>query len=219
MSVLCLLVITLTGCATRGTGGPPASGAGSERGEVASAAPQTAFVVVGDSITAGDQALEGSRIVGEQSWVPATEGAPLVLVGGWAVPGSTTAAMLDGSRASDADVAVILGGTNDVARGVGNEEVVTNIAAIAVTTEVPLIVVVAVPPQDAHPALVLSLNAALHERSAEEGWTFVDPWRDVSESGSFIAGTSDDGVHPTQTVADDVGRQVRASILRATGAS
>ncbi len=93
-------------------------------------------MVVGDSITAGDEPLAGDSVTGRGSWVPAAEGPPLRFLGGWAVPGSTTQAMVDGvagQRTPDADVLVLLGGTNDLTVDVPTSLTVAHLEQVAET--------------------------------------------------------------------------------------
>lgn len=175
------------------------------------------FVVVGDSITAGDEPLVGEDVPGRGSWVPAAEGAPLRFLGGWAVPGSTTQAMVDGvagQRTPDADVLVLLGGTNDLTVDLPTSQTVAHLEQVAETVDAGQVLLVAVPPKDAQPAQVLALNQVLAAVADDRGWRFVDPWLPVSEQGRYAAGTSLDGVHPVQPVADDAGHRIRDVLLQ-----
>lgn len=199
--------VVLTACGVQGAGG----GAPGPAGEDA-----PSFVVVGDSITAGDQPLVGDDVAGRGSWVPAAEGPPLRFLGGWAVPGSTTQAMVDGvagQRTPDADVLVLLGGTNDLTAEVPTEVTVAHLEQVAQTVDAGEVLLVAVPPKDAQPDQVLALNEVLAGEAADRGWGFVDPWRAVSAQGRYASGTSPDGVHPVQSVADDAGQRIREALL------
>jgi lysophospholipase L1-like esterase len=177
------------------------------------------FGVVGDSITAGLGApVRGTEVRGTGSWVDAADVAPLEFRGGWAVPGARTADMRDGVAPVDADVLVVLGGTNDVLGGVPWERTREDLVAASAATGVPEVVLVAVPPLDVAPQAREDLNGRLGALADEQGWAWVDPWTDVAtERGTFAAGTSADGVHPTQAVADLVGARIRAALLDLTG--
>ncbi len=172
-----------------------------------------ALVVVGDSLTAGTRAMEDGEVRGEGSWVPAALGAPLVLEGGWAVPGATTADMRTGVSQTDGDVLVIMAGTNDIARGLDWEASRDNLLTITRTLRIETVVVSAVPPFAPRPEAATGYNDRLQQVAIEQGWTFVDPWSVAAEDGQWAEDASLDGVHPTQEVADDVGRNLRTAVL------
>jgi lysophospholipase L1-like esterase len=175
-------------------------------------------VVVGDSLTAGSRPMADREIPGEGSWVPAALGDPLVLGGGWAVPGATTGDMRSGVRRVDGDVLVVMAGTNDIAHGIDWEASRDNVLTITRTLRIDSVVVSAIPPSATLPAAATAYDEQLRRVAAEQGWTFVDPWETAREGGNWVPGDSDDGIHPVQEVADEAGRTLRAAVLaRATG--
>lgn len=177
----------------------------------------TGFVVVGDSITAGTERIDGNRIVGTGSWVPAAAAPPVTFLGGWAVPGSTSAAMLEGATPMTADVLVLMAGTNDLVGRIAWGTTRANLVAIVDRVGVRDVLLSAVPPIDARAPEVVEYNRQLEILAAESGWRFVDPWTDVWDAGSFVDGTSSDGVHPVQEYADRAGLVIRTELLDGAG--
>ncbi|NYJ04650.1 SGNH/GDSL hydrolase family protein [Petropleomorpha daqingensis] len=199
-----LLLLGLGACSSATAAGP--------------AAPTTArktisFVVVGDSITAGTQAIQGTEVPGTGSWIPGAEGEPLAFGGGWAVPGATTAAMRDGVARSDADAVVVLGGTNDLLQGVPWSVSRENLLAIVRTTGVDDVVLSTIPPCDRVPEQRQQYNDRLRALAADQGWHLVDPWTRADSDGSWVPGASGDGIHPTPEVAGQAGRLIRTAVL------
>jgi hypothetical protein len=173
----------------------------------------TRFGVVGDSLTAGADHSLGTDPHGPGSWLPAAIGEPLEFSGGWAVAGAGTADMLAGVEPVDADVLVVLAGTNDVLDGVPWEASRANLLAIVGVTGVDDVLVVAIPPLDSAPVAAAGYDHRLAELAGDEGWQYLDPWTAVSDAGRWVSGASPDGIHPTQLVADEVGQAIRTALL------
>jgi lysophospholipase L1-like esterase len=174
------------------------------------------FAVVGDSLTAGDVPISGNSTPGRGSWVPfAKQDERLDFVGGWAVPGATTAAMVAGVRPVDADVLVVMGGTNDVGTGVPWAVTQTNLEEIVRTVAFPTVLLSAIPPRDNSAERTVQTNRDLEQLAASQGWGFVDPWADMSSDGTWIPGTSEDGIHPVEEVATLVGQRLAAAVAAA----
>jgi lysophospholipase L1-like esterase len=205
-------VVLLAGLTAAACTATPDGGAGAaDTGDVV-------LVVVGDSLTAGTEPLADGEVRGEGSWVPAALGDPLVLGGGWAVPGATTADMRSEVRPVDGDVLVLMAGTNDLAEDVDWAASRDNLLTIARTLRIDEVVVSAVPPFGPLPEASTAYNEQLRQVAIEQGWTVVDPWEPVRSGAEWAPGASTDGLHPTQEVADEVGRSIRTAVLaRATG--
>jgi hypothetical protein len=212
------------GAAGSGSSGTPPSAGAPGGGSTAagnSASPSTSpavpaggsFTVVGDSITSGDQALDGTSVPGSRSWLPAAAGEPLVFTGGWAVPGATTDDMRAGVRAAEADVLLVLAGTNDLTFGVDWTVSEDNLRTIVSTVGVPDVLLATIPPKDAQPEQTAAFNERLRLLAGAQGWSFTDPWTGIDQEGSWAPGTSEDGIHPTQPVADLVGGRLRTALL------
>jgi hypothetical protein len=198
---------------------PTAPGAG-WAGTAAPGAPRAglrSYVVVGDSITAGAQPTNSVSAPGPGSWLRTATGPPLTLRGGWAVPGATTADLRARVGPVTADVLVLMLGTNDLARDVDWDVSAANLRAIVATVGVGSVLVSAIPPSDAHPDERSMYDVRLAQLAVDQGWGFIDPWTSVDAGGSYLAGASVDGVHPTQEVARAVGEQLRGELLLGVG--
>jgi acyl-CoA thioesterase-1 len=167
------------------------------------------YAAVGDSITAGMvQGTDSLNAPGPTAWLNGETATRLVRVGGWAVPGTVTADMLANVAHVDADVLVLLGGTNDLARGVPWAETEVNLLAIVARVGPRAALLVAIPPNDADPAGRSAFNARLAALAHQVHWRFLDPWPGVAVNGAWLAGTSVEGVHPTPQVAAAAGQVI-----------
>jgi lysophospholipase L1-like esterase len=167
-----VLLLATTGCGPAADDARPVAPTSAAPGSPAPAttapAPPRTFVAVRDSITAGatdvSQPLVGDRVQGDASWLPAAEQqGGLDLVAGWAVPGATTADMLAGVETTDwtADVLVVMAGTNDLGRGLPWGQSAADLEGVVAAAGAPTVVVVAIAPNDPHPAARNGFNAAL----------------------------------------------------------
>lgn len=172
------------------------------------------MAVVGDSLSQGDSRDFAAGDLGELSWVPWALGDGVEFAGGWAVSGSTTAQMLAAVEQYDADVLVVLAGTNDLALGVDPDETAANLARIVEVADVPRVVLVAIPPNDFRSGDEVSrFNAALAQLAQRNGWEFADasaPLR--TEDNRFREGLTIDGIHPSVEGARLLGEGIRAAV-------
>jgi acyl-CoA thioesterase-1 len=175
------------------------------------------FAVIGDSITAGSEARSSATAPGPGAWLRWVGGAPLKLQDGWAAPGASTADMRAHAGPSTAEVLVMLGGTNDISRGIDWADSAADLRAIAASVGSGSVLALAIPPSDAHPVERGGFNVALAQLAADEGWGYLDPWTSVDAGGAYAPGASLDGIHPTPEVARLVGEQVRAELLLGGG--
>lgn len=184
--------------------------------DAAAGAGSTRFAVVGDSITAGFAPTEGTAVRDRNSWIPAADrDERLTFAGGYAVPGATTTVMRNGVTPVAADVLVVMAGTNDLGTGMPWETTRDNLVQIVATAGVPVVTLSAVPPRDDAPEAVVELNDRLAQLAAEQGWGFVDPWPGLSEGGAWVAGTTDDGIHPVEQVVSLVGQRLAVALVAA----
>lgn len=172
------------------------------------------MAVVGDSISHGDSADFGGGALGDFSWVRWAVDDRLTFVGGWAVPGALTEAMAQNAQPYDADVLVILAGTNDLAFGVAPDQTAAHLVQIAESSGVARLVLVGIPPNDFGADAVTQYNAALQRLATERGWEFADAAGALrTEHNTYREGLTWDGVHPTVEGARLLGEAIRTHIL------
>jgi lysophospholipase L1-like esterase len=172
-----------------------------------------ALAVVGDSISEADSSDFSAGRLGDASWVRHAVGDGVRFAGGWAVSGAVTAEMARNARPVQADVLVILAGTNDVYRGLPFATCAANLRSIAGTVGAARVVVSSIPPIDFESALVTSYNEQLHAFAAESGWEFVDAMTGIRSGDRFADGMSSDGVHPTVRAAESIGAAIREHVV------
>lgn len=169
------------------------------------------FAAVGDSITdANSPDLPGGDL-GTESWTTYVVAAGFEFAGGWAEWGAPTSLMADSVTAYDADVLVLLAGTNDVALGRPFAESAANLDRIVATVGIDAVVVSSIPPMDALPDGAAQYNAQLESLAADRGWRFVDASAGLrTADGRFLEGMSYDGLHPTEQGARVLGEGIAA---------
>ena len=224
LAPVALALLALSACAPQQDAASPApeSGPATDPGtSAATTGPGSSdgatFAVIGDSLTAGTAApLRGTHVSDPVSWVPAAEQSGPTFVGGWAVPGATTAQMRAGVTGPlDADLLVVMAGTNDVNQDVPWSTSAQDLVSMVQTAAVDTVVVSAIPPYDADPAASVVYNQMLSGLATAQGWTLVDPWTTVDANGAYVAGASPDGVHPAPEVAVTVGATIAAALVAA----
>ena len=178
---------------------------------------ETASVAaIGDSITARYRlSYSYPDLLGRWRAIP---------VHNFGVSGDTTAQMLD--RLADVldsgptpQVVVIMGGTNDIARGMPVDGALRNLQTIAerVRDSGRRPVLVCPPPSGAfHLDRAMALRAGLHEYARAQRITFVDPWpamEDRSRPGWSRPELALDVLHPNEqgqyVLAEQIARALR----------
>jgi len=225
---IAVTVLLVTGCAgphvpdpssEESAAVPAGAGAGAAGAAGGEQQRQTVRIAaVGDSITHGRSPEFAAGALSERSWIPHAVGGGVELVGGWARGGATTAEMLDHVTPVDADVLVILAGTNDVLQGVtdsGHGRSLTNIRAIARTVGAQNVVLSAIPPLNRRPAAAAAFNDSLRELAQNAGWHWVDGPAPLRDGTRFLPEMTHDGIHPTPEGADTLGKVLRGAVLDA----
>ncbi len=146
------------------------------------------LAVVGDSISEADSRDFSAGLLGRASWVSHAVGDGIRFAGGWAVSGALTSQMARGARSVEADVLVMLAGTNDVYRGLPFDACAANLRSIAATVGAPRVVVSTIPPIDFEPMLVTTYNQQLEDLAAASGWEFVDAMAGIRQGDRFADG-------------------------------
>lgn len=207
---IAVILIVLTGCAAAPSTAaqPPAP--------VALPAPTfdlpITFAAAGDSITSWNPAFAHDP---SRTWVSTANSGDLALVGGWAVPGAYTAAMAEGMAPVQADVLVVMAGTNDVYGATPVDQSLANVRTIVEKSKVSRVVISSTAPLNAFPAEGAAWNDQLRALAHEEGWEFIDPWKVIrTDDNRYPVGMSPDGVHPTAATAAVVGQYIKARVLQ-----
>lgn len=197
------------GCSAPG----PADGSGSP--EASAVAAHGTFAVVGDSITDADSPDLAAGDLGAASWATYVVDDGFAFAGGWAEWGATTAMMAVSAGPIEADVLVVLAGTNDVAFGIPFDESAANLDRIIDTVGIEDVVVVSIPPLDALPAGAETYNERLEDLAGDRGWRFVDASAGLrTADGRFGDGMSFDGLHPSVDGARMLGEAIAAELRR-----
>lgn len=197
----------IVGCSAPG----PADGTGPP--EASAAAVHGTFAVVGDSIADADSPDFAAGDLGAGSWATYVVENGFAFSGGWAEWGATTAMMADAVGSIEADVLVILAGTNDVAFGIPFDESAANLDRIVDVVGIEDVVVVSIPPVDAFPAGADAYNEDLEDLAGDRGWRFVDASAGLrTTDGRFRDGMSFDGLHPSVDGARVLGEAIAAGL-------
>ncbi len=200
-------------CLLGGCSQPPPAAVPVERALAHASTSPVGFVAVGDSITAWTNSAN-------TSWIASATSSRVIFEGGWAVPGATTTDMLAGlSVVPESDVLVIMAGTNDFLPEFVDwtiEDSMARLLQIADEVTADRVVLSAIAPNDFRAASTQTFNRSLRELAAREGWAWVDPWPTArAADGTYVAGSSQDGIHPTPEVEERVGIQLRSAVLLA----
>jgi lysophospholipase L1-like esterase len=201
-------VSMIVGCSAPG---PAADGTASP--EASAVAARGTFAAVGDSITDADSPDFATGNFGAASWATYVVDDGFTFAGGWAEWGATTAMMADAVAPIEADVLVVLGGTNDVAFGIPFDESAANLDRIVDTVGIEDVVVVSIPPMDAFPDGVEEYNERLDDLADDRGWRFVDASAGLRTADwRFGDGMSSDGLHPSADGARVLGEAIAAEL-------
>lgn len=177
------------------------------------------FAVAGDSLTAwtNDSFPEPVGEFADVTWLHWALSPTLQLAGGYARQGAFASQIADEIAPVEADVLVVMAGSNDI--GVTPpEEALAAIEAIVAAAGIDAVVLCAIPPQRGFTAEAIAHNAALTSLAAENDWTFVDPWAEARDAdGEWIEELTIDGIHPTAPAAEVVGGLIAAAVVKAAG--
>ena len=176
------------------------------------------FAVAGDSLTAWDDQTfpDPDGDLDPVTWTYWAIEDGLQLAGGYARGFASAADIAAAMVAVDADVLVVMVGTNDT--GVTDPDaVLASIDEIVETAGARAVLISAIPPDDGFAADALAYNLALVGHAAERGWAFVDPWAAMRVDGVWDDGLSTDGVHPTPDAAEAAGQVIAAAIRELAG--
>lgn len=175
------------------------------------AAERDRMAVVGDSNTEMDSPDLAAGQIGDDSWVSTLLAEGYRFAGGWAVAGSTSVQQAEGlAEVENADVLLVMTGTNDLARDISFEETAPSLETIVAKAPAERVVLLAIPPRDQETTpSSAECNTQLEELAQEQGWEFFDGLEFLrSPDGGFLAGTTNDGVHLTPDAQEQFGETV-----------
>src|SRR3954452_11344383 len=208
------LVLLVAGCDAKAA--DPASTTSSSAASSATVTPAgpLTVVAVGDSGTDADSADFPAGLFGPGSWVSTADRDGVDVIGGWAIKGATTRAMAAGAQPSDADVLVVMAGTNDILQDIPWEQSAADIEAVVAAVGADRVVLCTIVPLASDPAAAADFNAHLATLADEHGWRLVDSAAAVrTPDGNWDPGMSEDGIHPTDAGAVLLGAAIRDALL------
>jgi lysophospholipase L1-like esterase len=207
-ALLAGVALALTACAAPPAGGAPipaspspSSSAESVRVDGSDDADLSpvSIAIVGDSLTAGLSADFAGGRFDPATWVTtlfATDSSA-EFAGGWAQGGATTTDMLGAVQPQNADLLIVMAGTNDIQLGIRPETSLANVDAIAERVGASEVMVSAIPPLQVLGGAAEEYNALLKAHVEQKGWTFVDPYAALRDASAYRDGMTVDGIHPT----------------------
>lgn len=172
--------------------------------------PALTFAVAGDSLTAWDNHSfpHPDGDLSTVTWTHWAIGDGIQLAGGYAREDATAAEIAERIIPVEADVLVVMVGTNDAGTtAVG--ELLDQIEQLVATTGIGTVLISTIPPVDG----AAEYNAALEDLAASHEWGFVDPWSALRRAdGEWLDGSTNDGVHPNPESAAIVGAAIVAAM-------
>ncbi|MCU1528524.1 MAG: hypothetical protein JWP75_2287 [Frondihabitans sp.] len=224
-AVLAAALIALTGCASTPQSVPEAGGSGvtsvpspTSTADSTLGTPQNPVrvAIVGDSLTAGGARTIPAMGLDQNTWMTYAQGDGIAWVGGWAKGGTTVQVMAQNVRPiAHVDVLVLMAGTNDVRLHYTFAQAAPYYDSIVRTIDPKRVIIGAIPPYDRRPKAAAAYGQRLKEYALSRGWEYTDPWRFARDGRVYVAGVSNDGVHPTTRGYRIVGHEYRDAILRA----
>lgn len=214
IAIVAAVCVAFTGCsAGTTTSGAAGSTASPPKRPSNSNGEGATFAAVGDSITDADSPDFAAGEIGPASWASYVLEKGFGFAGGWAEWGETTARMAESVAPFDGETLVLLAGTNDIAFGVPFSETAANLDRIVDTVGIEDVVVASIPPMDAFPDGPAEFNERLEELADDRGWRFVDAAAGLrADDGTFREGMSNDGLHPSEQGARELGDAIAAAL-------
>lgn len=169
------------------------------------------FAAVGDTVTD----WKSRKSLAATSWVTYADTGNVELVGGWAKEGVGTERISLAAKPTDADVAVILTGTNDLMFPFVYDNVELSLQKTVDKLGTDKVLLSSVPPVDAEPAKTAKFNAWLARVAYRHDWAFVDAGSAVrSGRCKYRKGMTTDGVRPTPEGARLIGEAIHSALTR-----
>ena len=163
------------------------------------------IAVVGDRVTAWRSPDDRAT-----SWATYATGRGVRLTDAWVSRDSRVRDLAGKVRPTDADVLVVLAGTNDLDFGAAPDEIELGLTRIAAAARVDDVLISSIPPIDDQPQKTADFNVLLSKIAYRHDWSFVDAGSSVAQDDcQFRQGLSTDGVRPTAEGARIIGEAVR----------
>ncbi|GAA4670010.1 SGNH/GDSL hydrolase family protein [Frondihabitans cladoniiphilus] len=172
------------------------------------------LAIVGDSLTAGGRRELSSGLT-PNTWVTYARGNGIDFVGGWAKGG--TSAQVQAAHVTpipDVDVLVLMSGTNDVRLGFTFDQAEPSYDKIISIVKPKHVIIGDIPPYDLKPTAAEKYAVQLKAYAQKKGYDFYDPWQFARDGDRYVAGVSNDGIHPTTSGYKTIGKNYRDEILR-----
>ncbi|MGH8892030.1 MAG: SGNH/GDSL hydrolase family protein, partial [Actinomycetes bacterium] len=164
------------------------------------------FAAVGDTVTDW-RSSQGMR---PESWVTYAASGKVRLVGGWAKPGVGTERISLNVKPVEADVVVLLAGTNDLMFPFAYDNVELSLQRTVDRIGADHVLLSSIPPVNRLPAKTAAFNKWLARVAYRHDWSFVDAGSTVRGSNcKYRPGLSSDGVRPTSEGARLIGQAIR----------
>ena len=189
---------------------------------IASATPTpVSYAVYGDSITIADSPDTSEPLLGTWSWTRFVNDTVATYSAGYARGGVSTRDLLEVAKPMEADVLVIMAGTNDIYQSIPRAETLKNIEKIVAKTGIKRVILSYIAPFDPRPSpiknapiLAEKLNDSLAKLAEENGWSFVDPMKSFRSGDEWAnrAKMTPDGVHPYTAAAKLIGQSMTKAI-------
>lgn len=165
----------------------------------------------GDSLTAMDG-----------SWMRQLNDKTLTNIGGTAIGGATVPRILTNVSARDADVLVVMAGTNDIRYARSSTTITQNIGKVVHKVGARHVVIAAIAPSNVtkygkkhidRRKQGEILNRDLQNYALTNGYLFVDPWAaDRQLNGGWPSNRTIDGTHPTVAMSKKVAVRMQQAI-------
>lgn len=187
------VVVLLTGCA-QDVAAPPA------KPSVYSESNPLRLAVIGDSNTNGFSGTWDAGVEQGNAYIRYTTDETIESVGGWANNGASSTFMAQMvTPIDDVDVLAIMIGTNNKTEGVTPEALVGDIDSAVATIAPRKVVILAIPPMEAAPAIPVSINEQLAGLADKRDWDYFDPWQGLRGSDDkWESEYLRDGLHTTR---------------------
>jgi lysophospholipase L1-like esterase len=164
------------------------------------------IAVVGDRVTSWRPPDDR-----ETSWASYVIGDGVRLSRSWVDRDARARDLADEVDRSDADVLVVLVGTNDLTLGAAPDDIELGLTRIAAAAGVDDVLVSSIPPIDHLAQKTADYNVLLSRIAYRHGWSFVDAGASVVRPDcTYRHDLTTDGIRPSAEGARTIGEAIRA---------